>query len=149
MFSKIFKKLKKQHLNKEESGSVSGSVSGIKKILIVDDVTVNRYILRKYVEKARPDIIIDEAANGLSAIQMNIEKGYDLIFMDLRMAGINGIETTKRIKETDFHVLIYATTGQLEKEIIEQCQEVGIKKVFGKPLDKTEIQRLLNESMSL
>jgi CheY-like chemotaxis protein len=145
MISKFFKRFKKRIINSDDTNSSVSIPFIISKVLIVDDVAVNRYILRKYVEKARPDILIDEATNGLSAIKMNTENSYDLIFMDLRMAGIQGIETTKIIKQADSHVLVYATTGQLEKEIIEQCLEAGIKKVFGKPLDKQEIEHLLNK----
>jgi CheY-like chemotaxis protein len=116
----------------------------VSKVLIVDDVTVNRYILRKYVEKCRPDIQIYEANNGVVAVEMNEKYHFDMIFIDLRMPGLSGEETTIKIKEKDSHVRIIGCTGNIEKEVIRNCLEIGMLKVLGKPLDKKEIEYILN-----
>jgi CheY-like chemotaxis protein len=118
----------------------------VKKVLVVDDVTVNRYILKKYIEKVRPDIQIFEANNGLTAIELHTKHNVDIIFLDLVMSGMGGIEVAKIIKQNDSNVKIIGCTGNIEKEVIKKCFEVGMIKILGKPINKTDIEYLLNGS---
>ena len=128
-----------------DTDSTTSSVFFVSKVLVVDDVTVNRYILKKYIEKCRPDIKIYEANNGVVAVEMNEKYHFDMIFMDIKLGGgIDGVETSRRIKIQDNHVKIVGSTGQVEREIIKQCLEVGMIRVLGKPLDKKEIEYILN-----
>jgi CheY-like chemotaxis protein len=143
--SNLRKNNKKGDIESDKNSTSSSPRFFVSKVLIVDDVTVNRYILRKYVEKCRPDIKIYEANNGVVAVEMNEKYHFDMIFMDIKLGGgIDGVETSKRIKMKDTHVKIVGSTGQVEREIIKQCLEVGMIKVLGKPLDKKEIEYILN-----
>jgi PAS domain S-box-containing protein len=64
--------------------------------LVVDDSTVSRRILSSLLESAGAQVI--SACGGLEALQLARQHHPDVIFMDLRMAGIDGLETTRRIK---------------------------------------------------
>ena len=134
--------------NKKEIEKIKDDESNssffVSKLLIVDDVNVNRYVIKKYVEKFRSDIQVYEASNGLTAIELNNKNHFDLIFMDVKMPGISGIETCKRIKETDSHVVIIGSTGQVEKNVIKECLDSGMTRVLGKPIDKREIEYVIN-----
>jgi two-component system response regulator VanR len=142
MISKLKEKFKPSLLkNQSEKKSETFFVG---KVLVVDDVTVNRYILKKYIEKVRPDIQIYEASNGLTAIEMHQKYNVDMIFLDLVMSGMGGIEVAKIIKETDYNVKIIGCTGNIEKEVIKKCFEVGMIKVLGKPINKIDIEYILN-----
>jgi len=73
-------------------------------ILIVDDVKMNRRLLRKYVNHYYNDNInIMEATNGFEAINMFVEHKPDLIFMDIVMPHCNGIEAITQIRHYENH----------------------------------------------
>lgn len=114
------------------------------KLLIVDDATVNRYILKKYIEKCSTKIHIDEAMNGYIALDMCKENKYDIIFMDIKMPGISGIETTRLILEICPNTLIFGTTGQIERSVTKEALEAGMYKCIGKPIDVRTIKGLLD-----
>lgn len=114
----------------------------ISKVLIVDDYHINRYILNKYINKYDSTIIIDEVSNGLDAIEKYILNKYDLIFMDIKMPGIDGIETTKRIRNIDQNVIICGITGQVEESVIKLALKAGMLKCIGKPIEFKNIEEL-------
>lgn len=114
------------------------------KVLIVDDATVNRYILRKYIEKCSTKLDIHEAMNGYTALDMCKENKYDIIFMDIKMPGISGIETTRLILERYPNTFIIGTTGQIERSVTKEALDVGMYKCIGKPIDVRTIKGLLD-----
>lgn len=67
------------------------------KILIVDDEEYNRLLFRKILE--RWNIKCNEVVNGMEALEILKEERYDLLFMDMRMPGIDGLKTTQFIRE--------------------------------------------------
>lgn len=117
-----------------------------KKILIVDDASINRYIIKKYIEKINPNIVINETPNGLSAIAMQKENLYDIIFMDIKMPGIDGIETSRRILKDYPKVIIYGITGQVESNVMNEAKKAGLKKCIGKPIGRNDIEELINQA---
>ncbi|MFN2107333.1 MAG: response regulator [Candidatus Promineifilaceae bacterium] len=80
------------------------------RVLIVDDQTITRSGLQTLLA-AQPDLeIIAEARDGREAIEMAAEFQPDVILMDLRMPGVNGIEATRRIRRTSPHIHILVLT---------------------------------------
>lgn len=116
------------------------------KILIVDDATVNRYLLKMFVKKCISiPVTIDEATNGLNAIEMNSDQQYDLIFMDIKMPVMNGIEASERILQEYPNTVIVGTTGQVEDDVMKKCKKVGLKDCIGKPLSYVLIKRVIEK----
>lgn len=115
----------------------------MKRILIVDDVTVNRYILKKYILRISDTYVIDEAINGEICLQMHKSCPYDIIFMDIKMPGMSGIECTKYIREKDKKVKIYGITGQVERDIVRDAIHNGMDMCIGKPLDIKSIRNII------
>jgi DNA-binding NarL/FixJ family response regulator len=80
------------------------------RILIVDDQTITRSGLQNLLA-AQPDLaIVGEARDGQEAIEMADALQPDVILMDLRMPGTNGIEATRRIRRTSPHIHILVLT---------------------------------------
>ncbi len=69
------------------------------KFLIVDDHEIYRKSLMMTIKRLFPDSMFDEAGNGLEFLEIIKKEDYDLIFMDMKMPEMNGIEATKIAKE--------------------------------------------------
>ncbi|MCJ7446688.1 MAG: ATP-binding protein [Bacteroidales bacterium] len=76
--------------------SIPEELSGLK-ILIVDDEEYNRLLFRKILDRWK--IKCQEAENGMEALEVLKEERFDLLFMDIRMPGIDGIKTTRFIRD--------------------------------------------------
>lgn len=110
-----------------------------KHILLAEDVEINRLILLKLLEDT--GVVIDCAENGKEACEKFAadSDGYDMIFMDMHMPEMDGLEATRIIREMDDTkaktIPIVAMTANVFREDIEKCKEAGMTDHIGKPLD--------------
>ena len=118
------------------------------RILLVEDVDINREIVMALLEPTR--ITINCAENGAVAVKMvkEAQKPYDMIFMDLQMPKMDGFEATRLIREYEktsvqggesSHVPIVAMTANVFREDIEHCLAAGMNDHVGKPLNFEEV----------
>jgi CheY-like chemotaxis protein len=111
----------------------------MKKILIVDDNQNNRILLRaileEYAEEEGAEFQIDEAGNGIEAVQQSGFHPYDLILMDIMMPEMDGIEATKRIREADSKVLIVAVSAVDDAERQKEILRNGAEDYISKPIN--------------
>jgi CheY-like chemotaxis protein len=84
---------------------------GGSKVLIVDDSTLFRQLLKEMLHDRIPSIEIHEAVDGEEALREVETSRPDLIFMDIRLPGDNGIEVTKRIKARYPDIIVIILTG--------------------------------------
>ena len=93
----------------------------------------------------------DVATSGLEAFHMVKEKDYGLIFMDLGLPDISGIELVKKIKllESKSSIPIVALTGHgCESSESQKALDVGMKEVYSKPLKNHDLMLLLRRYVS-
>lgn len=113
----------------------------MKKILIVDDHALNRSLLREVVEdyslENKIELIIDEAENGVEAVRLFKQNSYDLIFMDITMPEMDGIEATRRIREINKKVLIVAISAQNDIKTQKEILDAGVEDYISKPVNVT------------
>ncbi len=105
------------------------------KILIIEDEEEIQDLMRKYIEKAKLDIEIYSAFDGKEGVEkykelMKANKKPDLVIMDLKLPGIDGVEATKRIKEIDKDAIIYGFTAFFDTDWAEKLLEVGAEKII-------------------
>ncbi|MDR3182951.1 MAG: response regulator [Planctomycetaceae bacterium] len=109
------------------------------RILLAEDVKINREIVKANLEPTK--VNIDCAVNGKEAVDKftAADGKYDLIFMDMQMPEMDGLEATQVIRSLPIlsakTVPIIAMTANVFKEDIEKCKEVGMNDHLGKPLD--------------
>ena len=114
-----------------------------RRILLVEDIDVNREIVISLLENTRVDI--DTAENGRVAHEMVRDNPglYDMIFMDIHMPEVDGYEATRRIRAIDDerarNVPIIAMTANVFREDIEKCLAAGMNDHVGKPIDMEEM----------
>ena len=132
----------------EEIEDVYGEFKG-KKMLLAEDVEINREIVAALLVDT--GIEIDYAENGQEAVDMvsaNPNK-YDIVFMDMQMPKMDGLEATRRIRGLPMpkrkRLPIVAMTANVFKDNIEECLEAGMDDHLGKPLDIDKVIEVLRE----
>jgi CheY-like chemotaxis protein len=85
--------------------------SGGLKVLIVEDSTLFRQLLKETMHDRFPSIEIHEAVDGDEAFQKIETSCPDLIFMDIKLPGENGLELTKKVKARYPNIIIIILTG--------------------------------------
>ncbi|MBD1378659.1 response regulator transcription factor [Metabacillus arenae] len=106
------------------------------KILVVDDESRIRRLLRMYLE--RENFLIEEAENGDEALELALQNDYDLILLDLMMPGIDGIEVCKQLREKKTTPIIMLTAKGEETNRV-QGFEVGTDDYIVKPFSPREV----------
>lgn len=106
------------------------------KILIVDDEERIRRLLKMYLEKE--NFVIDEAADGITALDKALTTDYDCIILDLMMPGKDGVEVCKELREKKATPVIMLTAKGEEANRV-QGFEVGADDYVVKPFSPREV----------
>ncbi len=113
------------------------------KALIVDDNKLNLLVADKILSSENFDCTTID--NGFDAIELSKNNQYDVILMDINMPKLNGIGTTKRIREFDRKTPVIALTAvdvtQLNKQIIQS----GLNDYLLKPYNKSQLLEIINK----
>ncbi len=103
--------------------------------LVVEDNPVNQLVIRGYLEGLGLTVV--DADDGRSALRQVGERRFDLIFMDVRLPVLDGLETTRHIREAEGegeHVPIVALTANAFAEDREACLKAGMDLHLRKPM---------------
>lgn len=115
------------------------------KILVVDDDDLNRRMMK--VLLGREGYQVDLAGNGMEALDAVKYHHYDIVFMDLQMPVMDGVEASRRIREWEnggSHTYIVALTASYLPEEGHILYEAGIDNYIAKPFELEHIQRMLS-----
>ena len=116
------------------------------KILVVDDEASVRELFSDVFTEAEYEVFAAEG--GKEALKILQLEDADVIFLDLKLFGMNGIELCRQIRETKPISIIYAMTGWGPLFEIEECREAGFDDYFEKPLDMDMLVGLVAESFA-
>ncbi|MFZ4799054.1 MAG: response regulator [Bacteroidia bacterium] len=116
-------------------------------ILIVDDNTVNIFLLESMLKKVMPEVKILQAKNGFDAVRMYTEEHTDLILMDVQMPEMNGYDATREIRslETNKRIPIIGLTAGVLFGEKEKCLEAGMDEYISKPVVKETIKKVVEK----
>jgi CheY-like chemotaxis protein/HPt (histidine-containing phosphotransfer) domain-containing protein len=115
------------------------------KILVVDDDELNRRMMN--ILLSREGHLIEVAANGLEALDAVKYHQFDIVFMDLQMPTMDGVEASRRIRQWEnggLHTFIVALTASYLPEEGHLLFEAGIDNYLSKPFEVEHIHRMLN-----
>jgi CheY-like chemotaxis protein len=113
-------------------------------ILVVDDEEA----IRSLFESLFPEDVYDvhTVRDGLEALQLLKESTINVIFLDLKLFGMDGITLCRQIRQTNPDAIIHAMTGWSVLYDLEECRATGFDDYFVKPLDIDLILSTVQES---
>lgn len=115
------------------------------KILLVDDETDFREVMSFWLESKGYTVV--KADNGDSAIKMFKEHHPDIIFMDINMPVMDGIEAVKKIRAVDKQVPVIIISAYLDDKRINEVRQEGLSGVFYKGTNFQEGLALLESAL--
>ncbi len=105
-----------------------------KKILIVDDEEIIRDLLEKAFKREGYDpYIAKDAEEALSLLEQ--VNDINVMFLDLKLPGMNGIELCKLIRNENPMAITYAITGYASLAELAKCRNAGFEDYFSKPVE--------------
>ncbi|WP_407333176.1 ATP-binding protein [Enterovibrio sp. 27052020O] len=121
-----------------------------KHCLLVEDNAINLMIAEKMLMKF--GFSVDRATDGRAALEKTKTQGYDIIFMDIQMPLMDGLEATRQIRSSDSfnrQTPIVAMTANVLKDDIWRCISNGMQGHIGKPLRENDIYTACIKALSM
>lgn len=133
----------------EDRPSQAFKASGMR-VLLAEDNATNQFIAGEMLK--RMDIQVDMVSNGVAAFEAVQNKAYDLVFMDLEMPQMDGLETTRRIRSWEAkngkgqqqRLPIVAMTAHAMRGDREKCLAAGMSDHLTKPIMGAELVHVLS-----
>ncbi len=112
------------------------------KILIVDDSLINLKVEQKMLEKL--NCVVDTALSGDECLEKVKENTYDLIFMDIMMPNMDGVETFKKLQLIEnFQTPVITLTADVENEARERYLKIGFNDYLSKPVGLEQLKQVV------
>lgn len=118
-------------------------------VLYVEDNFENKLFVRRVIESMGHEML--EAETGLDSLVIATEKVPDLILMDVNIPGMDGLETTARMKQNPHlaHIPIIALTANAMKGDRERCLAAGCDGYMQKPVGVSDLRREISRYVTL
>lgn len=120
------------------------------KVMIADDEKVAIDSLRFIIEKNFTDVeIVSTARSGREAIENVEEIVPDILFMDIRMPGINGIEAIREIRQHHKQIVIIVLTAFDQFEFAKEAANLGVMEYLLKPVNRAKVVEVVSKAIAL
>jgi DNA-binding NtrC family response regulator len=127
--------------------AIRGGNSMGKKILIVDDEKGIRELFAEVLHRAGHTVVT--AGDGLAGIEVARGGDIDIAFLDIKMPGLNGVETLKEVRGTSPQTKVVMITGYARDELVNEALKMDVFACLAKPFsvrDVVDMVNLLSES---
>jgi len=114
-------------------------------VLVVDDLRSIRLTLGGILEDEGYNVVLAE--NGYQAIEAAKKAPFDLVFMDIKMPGINGVQTFREIKKVNPEAVVIMMTAYSVEDLIKEALEEGAYAVVYKPFDIEKIVSIIESAL--
>lgn len=121
-------------------------MANILKVLVVEDNVINQKVVVKMLERMQLQPTV--AVNGKEAMQMFSMQPYDLVFMDIQMPEMDGLEATRAIRSMEkpgAHAVIIALTANAMQGDRERCLQSGMDDYLAKPIKQVDIETIIDK----
>ncbi|KAF6578083.1 response regulator [Paenibacillus sp. EKM211P] len=116
-----------------------------KKVLIVDDQNGIRILLMEVFGSEGYETF--QAANGKIALEIVEKEPPDLVLLDMKIPGMDGLEILKHLKSMNPDIKVIMMTAYGELDMIKEATELGALMHFTKPFDIDEIRIAVNKQL--
>jgi len=114
-------------------------------ILIIDDEPVIRELLFDVL--SRKGYRVDTAEDGAKGLERAESRKYDIVFTDMRMPGLNGVEVYKKLKAISPESRVIVMTGYGLEQMIQEALSLGAFADIRKPFDLKLIYNLVEQAL--
>jgi len=111
------------------------------RILVVDDSSLARRTLRQILE--REGHTVEDANDGAQAIERYFINRPDVVFLDMVMEGMYGMEVLRKLLELNPEARVVVATADIQKATRDEVQSAGAAGIINKPFNEQEIRRVL------
>jgi two-component system nitrogen regulation response regulator GlnG len=115
------------------------------KLLLIDDETDVQYSFRRTFDS--PDIELTTASSGEEGLKLIPRLKPDLVLMDIRMGGMNGLETLRRIRQIDSRLLIILMTAYGTTQTAIEAMKLGAYDYLLKPFDVVKLKEIITNAL--
>jgi CheY-like chemotaxis protein len=112
-------------------------------VLVVDDSSTMRSIVRKTLAATRFPLDVSEAGEGLAALDMVRQGDFHIVFLDYNMPGFNGLETLAEFKREQRHIMVVMMTSAATEELVGRARALGAA-FLKKPFFPADIETVLS-----
>ena len=114
-------------------------------ILVVDDLKSSRLTLGGILEDEGHNVVLVE--NGYQAIEAAKQVPFDLVFMDIKMPGINGVQTFHEVKKINPQAAVIMMTAYSVEGLVREALEEGAYAVVYKPFDMEHVVSIIESAL--
>ncbi len=118
-----------------------------KKILVVDDASFMRTVLKDIVKGNGLATEVIEAADGVEGVKAYQTQKPDLVTMDVNMPRADGIQALRAIMKIDPAAKVVMVTSVEQKQIVQDAMKIGARDYIVKPFDRSNVGLVLNKVM--
>jgi two-component system response regulator AtoC len=129
----------------KERQKIKGTTVTRKKILVIDDERDIGWLFSKILTEEGYQVLI--ALNGREGISTIQKEKPDLVILDLKLPGMDGIETLREIRKFDKDLLVVVLTGYETVETAVEAMKLGAYDYFSKPVDIDKIKTLIKDAL--
>jgi CheY-like chemotaxis protein len=117
------------------------------RMLVVDDDKMVRRVLAEFLQERGHQV--DEAADGAQAMALVRDNRFDVVFLDIVMPIMNGIETLRRLREMDPNTTVIMISGVSDQQVALDAIALGAYDHLTKPFDLAYLERTLALKLTL
>ena len=115
-----------------------------KRVLVVDDNQVIQDILRQFLGRGYTVEVVSNASQALAAV---VQRTPDVILLDVRMPGVDGLSLPKSLREMGVQTPIFVMTGYDSTQVALEALENGATGYLPKPFDLVHLDRLIAHAL--
>mgnify|MGYP001600961152 FL=1 len=115
------------------------------RVLLVDDHNIVRHGMRRMLKRSDTIVVVAEAADGLEAVRLAVEKKPDVVLMDIKMPGMNGIEATRRIVGQVPSACVICASAYEDGDLLREMAKAGAVGFLSKDCNVEDLIRAITE----
>ncbi|MFW6230991.1 MAG: response regulator [Nanoarchaeota archaeon] len=116
----------------------------MKKVMVVEDSSLMIAVIRNFIKKENVEVEFLEAHTGDEAVKRYEAEKPDLVFMDIKMPGMDGLTALEKIRESHSDAKVVMCTSLKEKENEERATKAGAVGYIMKPFSRKDIVDAIN-----